>query len=94
VNADFVTGSSNSTSILTRGLYRGGWVELRWEDDPFPVCAPEAHQVEAMHHIGEDGEHFCPTGFVWCTRCCAVGGEPDPPACTILRRVQKRGRKM
>ena len=47
------------------------------------MCAPDQHHVEVMHHIGNpDGKHYCPTGFVWCPVCGAIGDEPEPNECT------------
>ena len=39
-------------------------------------CVPEV-----MHHLGEDGKHYCPTTFIWCPACGAIGDEPEPYEC-------------
>ena len=39
------------------------------------------HQLRVMHHYGDDGEHYCPTQFVWCPLCGGVGDEPEPFEC-------------
>ena len=35
-----------------------------------------AHHIVVMHHIGEDGKHYCPTGYSWCIKCGEVWDTP------------------
>ena len=41
--------------------------------------------IDVMHHHSgnPNGKHLCPTGFIMCFRCGAIGREPDPPLCTM-----------
>jgi hypothetical protein len=39
------------------------------------------HEIEVMHHLGDDNKHYCPTTFIWCGPCGAVGNEPEPYEC-------------
>lgn len=41
-----------------------------------------AHKLEIMHHYGEDGKHYCPTGFLLCPWCGGTAVEPKPYECT------------
>ena len=79
-----VTTSSNaSTKYVLTAHFRGVPVQLEWMDgEPFPPCPSEEHEVVVMHHTDEDGRHYCPTGFIYCARCFAIGKEPEPFGCT------------
>ena len=44
--------------------------------------------LDVMHHFGNpDGKHYCPTGFILCFQCGAIGHEPDPPLCTTWEGI-------
>lgn len=72
-----LTGSDNRTKYISPATFRGQQIYLggEWESQ---YCE---HEVHVVHHYGEGGVHYCPTGFVWCPHCMAVGDEPDPPSC-------------
>lgn len=38
---------------------------LLWRDRGFR----HKHVWQTVHHFGEDGKHWCPTGFQTCTKC-------------------------
>lgn len=42
---------------------------------------PHQHELEVIHHIDENGLHYCPTMFIWCIVCGAIGDEPEPYEC-------------
>ena len=71
-----MTGTANDTWFVT-AEYRGEIVRLH--DGDQPNCRhPE---IEVMHHFGADGKHYCPTMFIWCMGCFAIGNEPEPFSC-------------
>lgn len=73
-----LTGSDNRTKYVSPATFRGQQVHLvgDWETQH---CE---HEVQVVHHYGDGGVHYCPTGFVMCPYCAACGDEPDPPSCT------------
>ena len=73
--------STNAETILAQVVpYREAYVWLTNELDDSPpwLCN---HDLQVMHHFGDQGEHYCPTGFVQCVTCGAVGDEPEPYEC-------------
>ena len=40
-----------------------------------PLCV--SHDWVREHHIGDGGEHYCPTGFDTCTVCLATRDTPE-----------------
>jgi hypothetical protein len=44
-------------------------------------CDPANCALTVMHHYGDDGTHYCPTGFLFCSWCCGVADEPGEPRC-------------
>lgn len=69
-------------TFTTSQEYRGQTIYLQGDYDS---CPSGEHEIEVMHHYGDNGEHFCPTGFVMCRKCGAVGDEPKPYECNIWR---------
>lgn len=50
---------------------------------PVALCQPEQHDLSVMHHFGEDGKHYCPTGFLMCSICGGMADEPEPYECLL-----------
>lgn len=65
--ADITTGSNNTTIVA-----------------PWP-CDDEQDgepcQWSEMHHYGDEGEHYCPTGFMLCHQHGGVGTITGPAVC-------------
>jgi hypothetical protein len=57
-------------------IFKGVEVELIGGE---PHCDHDA--LEVMHHHCPKGLHYCPTGFIACLACGAVGNEPGEPEC-------------
>lgn len=74
-----VTSTSNMTTRLSLAEWKGQIVWLAHCD--FPPC--EQHEIEVMHHLDDEGRHYCPTGFIWCPLCCGIADEPEPAECTL-----------
>jgi len=72
-----VTGAANTTAFYSPGAWKGGKVWVSSES----VCPVPDHNLEVMHHNGDDGKHYCPTGFLWCPDCAGVAKEPEPYEC-------------
>lgn len=72
--ATFTTTTGSSNDSITRAVvpFRGTIVTM---DDTDPDC--DHASLGEMHHIGPDGKHYCPTGFVWCNGCGAFGVWPE-----------------
>lgn len=66
--ADIVTGSSNTTYVVDR------------------PCPPTdtACVIDQMHHYDDDGNHWCPTGFLWCYEHAELVGTIDGPGACAL----------
>jgi len=78
------THSDSATIYFFTIEWKGRTVPMTAHDWPFP-CAEDEHDIGVMHHLAEaDGKeiHFCPTGFLYCHKCCAAGYEPGQPECT------------
>lgn len=73
------TGTSNLTEYGSWGDWRGQKV---WVHSIDPPC--DTHNLGVMHHYDDEGNHYCPTGFLWCPTCGGVADEPDPPTCTLV----------
>ena len=43
--------------------------------------------VEVLHHNGDNGLHFCPTGLIWCRDCDGFADEPKPYECNNWDRI-------
>ena len=39
------------------------------------------HELEVMHHYGDNGVHYCPTMFLACRHCMGIAEEPEPYEC-------------
>ena len=77
------TCTSGRTVYVFQVPWKGQAVFLTWDSDgPIERCPDLEHKVEVMHHYGDEGKHYCPTGFLQCDQCGAMGYEPDPPECT------------
>lgn len=77
-----VTGTTSSTINLHVQTWRDVLVSLDVTRVPLDECCPPGcHDIEVLHHLGENGEHYCPTEMIWCYRCGAVGDEPEPFEC-------------
>lgn len=76
----FVIGTAaNATPrYFSNGVYRGVTVTLNASE--FYGC-PHI-EIEPLHHLDAKGRHYCPTGFIQCRVCGALGDEPKPFACT------------
>ncbi len=72
-----VGAQSNTTTYVSEAVWRGVTVMVS-SDAP---CSIPGHALEVMHHIGEDGLHYCPTMFLWCGNCAGVASEPEPFSC-------------
>ena len=70
--------ATNSVIISTNVPFRDGFVVVTGGPD---TAACGHSEIEVIHHIGPDGKHYCPTGFVMCQDCGARGIEPEPPEC-------------
>ena len=78
--ATVTTGANNDTVTLEMVPYRGQLVFL---DVEFRVVGECPHELDAVHHLGDDGHHWCPTMFIMCGLCGAVGHEPEPYECEL-----------
>jgi hypothetical protein len=64
-------------------------VQMTWDDEPFPPCPENTHDIVVMHHnqpkdeddLQGEGVHYCPTMFLVCQKCFAIGEEPEPFEC-------------
>ena len=75
--------SNNDTTYVFWIDWKGHRVQMVQEDsDILPLCKDGEHRVIVMHHYGEDGFHYCPTQFLYCPDCFAIGEEPEPYECT------------
>ncbi len=82
-NAVTVTMGNNCTMVyMSHAAWKGRLVQVK-SVDHFP-CA--IHAMEVMHHVDDEGRHFCPTGLLWCPVCSGTAEEPDPPECTLNGR--------
>ena len=36
-----------------------------------------------MHHLDDEGRHWCPTGFMFCSTHCGLGRISGPGACQL-----------
>lgn len=72
--------AAKTTHVVT---FRGQQVTLELDlEVGLPVCDVDKHDIVVMHHTDESGLHYCPTGFVYCYNCMAIGTEPEPYECT------------
>lgn len=37
-----------------------------------------SHRYETVHHTGDDGKRYCPTGWLMCVHCGGVAEDPTP----------------
>jgi len=77
-----------------RTWFEDRWVQAspaRWKGNVVSVeadvvCPAWDHELEVVHHYGECEHgglvHFCPTGFLMCSRCGGFADEPEPHECT------------
>ncbi len=91
-NLSTTTGSS--TPVLTLNIdcskgdhfffssqtYRGHLIALS-DSSGIQMCPAEEHDLAVIHHTDDRGHHWCPTGFVMCQKCTAIGDEPEPYEC-------------
>ena len=77
-----MTETTFDATNTTRFFYYGPWEDtcVTLETTSEGAC-PEGHAIDIIHHLGENDEHYCPTGFVQCANCGAVGNEPEPCRC-------------
>lgn len=73
-----LTGTTAPTFYLSEATWKGQEI---WVNSYFPPC--QVHQLEVMHHLDDEGRHYCPTGYLWCADCCGTADEPEPPECTL-----------
>ena len=83
-----VTGSNNKTIFCSQGKWKD---KLVWVDNQveFP-CPIEGHALEILHHFGDDGKHYCPTGLLICPVCGGIADEPEPYECNKWGKKMKR----
>lgn len=39
--------------------------------------------MDVVHHFDDDGNHYCPTGFLLCRECGQPFPEPEPYSCHL-----------
>lgn len=61
------------------GWWQGHRVSV--DNGPAGTCPDGEHELDVVHY--GVGGHFCPTGFLMCYRCAAVGFEPAPHQCHV-----------
>ena len=72
--------SSNSITILcSAGKWKGKDIMVTHQMNDCPI---EGHALEIMHHLDNEGRHFCPTMFLICSFCGGLADEPEPYECT------------
>lgn len=71
------TGSSNVTALFSAGEWNGHVVMVDWDGFNGPLCAPLEHDLHQVHHYGDDGHDYGPTGFLTCNRCLGWAKEPE-----------------
>ena len=74
-----VTGANHATLYGSSQYYRTHLVILTGTVGA--LCLPDQHNVQVVHHYGAGEIHYCPTMFISCEICGAVGMEPAPYAC-------------
>jgi hypothetical protein len=62
--------------------FKGVPVLLEHPSNDSHDCPHPADFIEVVHHYDGAGLHYCPTGFIMCSFCGAVGNEPGDPECT------------
>lgn len=73
-----ITGTNNETILCSMGKWKGKDI---WVTHQTKECAIEGHALEIVHHYGDKGEHYCPTGFLQCPYCGGIADEPEPNEC-------------
>ena len=73
-----ITGSCNDTIYCSEGTYKG---KRLWVTRGDSLCPIGGHRLEIVHHYGDKGEHYCPTGYLMCPHCGGVADEPEPYGC-------------
>jgi len=72
------TGTASTTIILSQAKWKGKDITVESSLD----CPIQGHALEIMHHLGDDGRHWCPTMYLFCPHCNGVAEEPEPYECT------------
>ncbi len=82
---EVITGTISDTVYVSQGKWKDKLVSVQhtipyWakEVDDTLVCE---HELEVMHHYGENGIHYCPTMFLMCRHCQGIAEEPEPYEC-------------
>jgi hypothetical protein len=76
------TGQSNKTTWVFQVPWKGQQLWLHATDEPpCHILRGKPCEPEVMHHLGEKGEHYCPTELIYCPICMAIGDEPEPHEC-------------
>ena len=73
-----LTNSNSETRFASEGIWKGQKV---WVTNLVAPCKIEGHALEIMHHLGDKGEHYCPTGYLMCPHCGGIADEPEPCEC-------------
>ena len=77
-----ITSAENDTLWVFPVIWKGKPVYLTYNGRGDSAFHPCDHEVVVMHHYGDKGEHYCPTGIIWCPKCGAMGDEPEPFECS------------
>lgn len=63
--------SSWGSGKLPERVESGDWYFDRLVAQGLPDPRVCEHDWEEMHHHGDEGKHYCPTGFMWCAECAS-----------------------
>ena len=44
----------------------------------------KSHLLREMHHVGKDGRHWCPTGYLICDCGFTAKADPSLAVCTLV----------
>lgn len=77
-NTEIYTGTSSVAIFCSMGKWKGKDI---WVTHQTSECPIDGHDLEVMHHFGDDGKHYCPTMFLICPFCGGLADEPEPCEC-------------